>query len=166
MGRRPTKAADNPFCRARLEAAKFNERLFSKEGAAELLGVSVSTLSDYELGLTKIVPPDMVVKMSDLYSAPELRNFYCTEMCPLGCEMPKVSVEDLDRITLRALSSLKNVGKVKDKLLDITEDGIISEDEEADMKEILESLEELEQISQSFRIWAKKNMQREEVEQV
>ena len=72
MGRRPTKAADNPFCKARLEAAKYNERLYSKEGAAELLGVSVSTLSDYELGITKIIPPDMVLKMSDLYNAPEI----------------------------------------------------------------------------------------------
>ena len=62
MGRRPTKAADNPFCKARIAAAQYNERLLSKEGASELLGVSVSTLSDYELGLTKSIPPDMVVK--------------------------------------------------------------------------------------------------------
>ncbi len=54
MGRRPTKAADNPFCKARMEAATYHERLNSKEGAAELLGVSVSTLSDYELGITKL----------------------------------------------------------------------------------------------------------------
>lgn len=55
MGRRPTKAADNPFCIARLEAAKYNDRLLSKEGASEFLGVSVSTLSDYELGITKAI---------------------------------------------------------------------------------------------------------------
>lgn len=29
-----TKAADNMFCQARYEAAKFNERLSSREGAA------------------------------------------------------------------------------------------------------------------------------------
>lgn len=34
-----TKAADNMFCQARYEAAKFNERLSSREGAAEELGV-------------------------------------------------------------------------------------------------------------------------------
>lgn len=32
MGRRPTKAVDNPFCKARLEAASYNDRLFSKKG--------------------------------------------------------------------------------------------------------------------------------------
>jgi len=39
MGRKPTKAADSQFCQARLAAAQYNERLFSKEGAEELLGV-------------------------------------------------------------------------------------------------------------------------------
>lgn len=49
MGRRPTKAADNPFCKARLAAAKYDERLYSKEYAAELLHISASQLQDYEL---------------------------------------------------------------------------------------------------------------------
>lgn len=159
MGRRPTKAADNPFCKARLAAARVNERLLSKEGAAELLGISVSTLSDYELGLTKIIPPDMVVKMSNLYNAPELENYYCTEMCPLGSDMPKVDIEDLDRISIRALSTFRKIEKTKELLLDITEDGIISEDEKADLNHILENLEELEQIAQSLKMWVKKNLE-------
>ena len=159
MGRRPTKAADNPFCKARLAAARGNERLLSKEGAAELLGISVSTLSDYELGLTKIIPPDMVVKMSNLYNAPELENYYCTEMCPLGSDMPKVDIEDLDRISIRALSTFRKIEKTKELLLDITEDGIISEDEKADLNQILENLEELEQIAQSLKMWVKKNLE-------
>ena len=49
MGKKPTKAADSPFCQIRLAVAKDNEKLFSKEGILELLGVSVSTLSAYEL---------------------------------------------------------------------------------------------------------------------
>lgn len=158
MGRRPTKAADNPFCKARLEAAKYNERLYSKEGAAELLGVSVSTLSDYELGITKIIPPDMVLKMADLYNAPELKNYYCTEICPLGFEMPRAEVVDLDRICVRALASFRKLNETKDRLLDITEDGIVSEDEKADMEKVLHDLEELEEITQNLKIWIKKNL--------
>ncbi len=158
MGRRPTKAADNPFCQARLEAAKYNERLYSKEGAAELLGVSVSTLSDYELGLTKVIPPDMVVKMAELYHAPELENYYCTEMCPLGCEMQKVSIEDLDRISIRAFAALRKLSGTGDLLLEIAEDGIVSEDERPDMQRVLESLGELEAVTQNLKFWAKKNL--------
>lgn len=159
MGRKPTKAADNPFCKARLEAASYNDRLFSKEGASELLGVSVSTLSDYELGVTKVIPPDMVVKMSDLYNAPELENYYCTNMCPLGCNIPKASVEELDRISLRALATFRKVEETREVLLDITSDGVIAEDEKADLQKVLCNLEELEQIAQSMKLWVKKNMQ-------
>ncbi len=161
MGRRPTKAVDNPFCKARLEAARYNDRLFSKEGAAELLGVSVSTLSDYELGVTKVIPPDMVVKMADLYNAPELENYYCTNMCPLGCNIPKASVEELDRISLRALATFRKVEETRETLLDITSDGVIAEDEKADLQKVLCNLEELEQIAQSMKLWVKKNMQEE-----
>ncbi len=161
MGRRPTKAVDNPFCKARLEASRYNDRLFSKEGASELLGVSVSTLSDYELGVTKVIPPDMVVKMADLYNAPELENYYCTNMCPLGCNIPKASVEELDRISLRALATFRKVEETREILLDITLDGVIAEDEKADLQKVLCNLEELEQIAQSMKLWVKKNMQEE-----
>ena len=158
MGRRPTKAAGNPFCKARIAAAKFNDRLNSQEGAAELLGISVSSLSDYELGLTKIVPPDIVIKMSSLYNAPELENYYCREMCPLGYEVPKIEAEELDRIAIKALSSLRRVSETKELLLDVTEDGVVSDDEKDDMNTILSNLEELEQIAQSLKVWVKKNL--------
>lgn len=159
MGRKPTKAADNPFCKARLAAAQYNERLFSKEGAAELLGVSVSTLSDYELGITKSVPPDMVLKMADLYNAPELRNYYCREMCPLGGDTPILELEDLDRITVKAVAGLRKAADAKESLLDIAADGVITDDEKPTLKKILATLEELEQIAQSMKLWVKKNMQ-------
>lgn len=70
MGRRATKAAENPWCKARLEAAKYDERLLSREGAAERLGMSVSAVSDAELGLSKCMPVDKAVLMADLYKAP------------------------------------------------------------------------------------------------
>lgn len=158
MGRRPTKAVDNRFCQARLAAAQYNERLFSKEGAAELLGVSVSTLSDYELGITKSVPPDMVLKMADLYNAPELRNYYCREMCPLGGDMPVLELEDLDRITVKAMAGLRKAVEAKESLLDIAADGIITDDEKPALKKILATLDEISAVAQSLKVWTEKNM--------
>jgi transcriptional regulator with XRE-family HTH domain len=158
MGRRPTKAADNPFCKARLEAARYNDRLFSKDGAAELLGISVSTLSDYELGITKVVPPDMVLKMADLYNAPELRNYYCRELCPLGGDMPVLELEDLDRISIKAFAVFRKLNEAKDLLLDITEDGMIDESEKPQLEKILGTLDELEHVAQSLKVWVKKNL--------
>ena len=72
MGRGATKAAGNVYYQARIEAAKWNGSLSSREGAAEALGVSVDTVKNIELGLHKCVPVDLVVLMADLYNAPYL----------------------------------------------------------------------------------------------
>lgn len=70
------------YFQCRKEAAKYNDRLSSREGASEMLNVSVSSLSNYELGLTP-VPTDVVVRMADLYGAPELEACYCKNDCPI-----------------------------------------------------------------------------------
>ena len=158
MGRRPTKAADNPFCQARLRAAEYNEKFFSKEYAAEQLHISAGQLQDYELGITKCIPPDSILRMEDVYKAPELRNLYCQEMCPLGYDMPEINMHDLDRITVKAMSSFRRMKRIEEIFLDITEDGIISEDEKEDLQKVLEYLEELEEITQSLKSWVKKNL--------
>lgn len=158
MGRRPTKAADNPFCKARLEAAKYNERFFSKEYAAEQLHISAGQLQDYELGITKCIPPDNILRMADIYNAPELRYMYCREMCPLGDNIPKIEDEDLDRISLRALSSFRKISEAKELLLDITADGIIEEEEKADLDRIMKILDEVNGISQNLKVWIEKNL--------
>lgn len=88
MGRGSTKGNENVYFVARKRAAMYNERLYSREGAAELLGISVSTLADYELGNTKVVPVDKVVLMADLYNAPELKTGYCKHECPICSYLP------------------------------------------------------------------------------
>lgn len=158
MGTNPTKAADNIYCKCRKEAAKYNDKLNSREGAAELLGISASTLADYELGITKIIPADAILRMADLYNAPELENYYCRTMCPLGSEIPKAELADMDRITIRTLSTFRKIGETKEMLLDITEDGVIDENEKPQLEEILKNLEEVEEIAQSMKLWIKKNL--------
>lgn len=44
MGNGGTKENQNVYFRARKQAAMYNERLSSREGAAEMLGISPSTL--------------------------------------------------------------------------------------------------------------------------
>ena len=73
MSKYATKAAGNMFCQARYEAAKFNERLGSREGAAEELGVDRTRLARIELG--SVTPyPEEVLLMADIYRAPELKG--------------------------------------------------------------------------------------------
>lgn len=151
------ETSSNAFYQARCTASAHNEQLRSREGAADIMSIDRGRLYRIEKGLINPYPEEVHL-MADLYNAPELRNFYCTGMCPLGCEMSKASVEDLDRITVRVVSAFRRLDGTKEMLLDITEDGIVTDDEKQDMRKVLESLEELEGIAQSLKIWVKKNL--------
>ena len=151
------KTSSNVFYKARCGAAKHNDSLSSREGAADIMSIDRGRLYRIESGITNPYPEEIRL-MSDLYSAPELENYYCTSMCPLGGDMPRIDVADIDRISIRALSTFRKIAETKELLLDITEDGVISDDEKEDLKKVLENLEELEQITQSLRMWVKKNL--------
>lgn len=64
------------FCQARYEAAKSNERLSSREGAVEEIGIDRTRLARIELGST-IPYQEEVLLMADCYKAPELKGNYC-----------------------------------------------------------------------------------------
>lgn len=149
MGRDATKAAGNPWYEARKRAAEYDDRLSSREGAAERLGMSVSSVADAELGLTKCMPVDKAVLMADLYNAPHLLNYYCLHECPIGCRQSiSDEVLDIDRVTVKLLKNLKvnQLTEMKEKLLDIAEDGVISDNEKPDLKEILDYLDKVAKI--------------------
>lgn len=156
MGRDAIKAGENPCFQCRKEAAKYNDKLNSREGAAEMLGVSVSSLADYELSITKVIPVDKVVLMAELYNAPELKAWYCTTECPIGrsLPMPSANISTVERTTMRLLKQLKQdeVQDIKDSLIEITADGVISEDEKVDLAEILEYLDELIKAAGELRL--------------
>ncbi|MCD7824585.1 MAG: XRE family transcriptional regulator [Clostridiaceae bacterium] len=151
------KTSTNVFFKARCEASKQNEQLSSREGAADIMSIDRGRLYRIESGIANPYPEEIHL-MADLYNAPELENYYCTNLCPLGGNIPKAEIANLDRITVRTLSAFRKLGDTKELLLDITEDGVIDESEMADMKKVLKNLEELEQITQSMKLWIKKNL--------
>lgn len=119
MGRGATKAADNVWYKARIEAAKADSRLRSREGAAEVLGMSVSAVSDAELGLGKTFPVDKAVVMSTAYRNPLLLNHYCKNECPIGgCKKIPTEAVGLETASLKLISLLRNsnVEKLRDDI--------------------------------------------------
>lgn len=151
------KTSSNIFYKARCEAATHNEQLSSREGAADIMSIDRGRIYRIESGIA--VPyPEEIKLMADLYNAPELENYYCRTMCPLGNEIPKAELADMDRITIRTLSAFRKIGETKEMLLDITEDGVIDEKEKPQLEEILRNLEEVEEIAQSMKLWIKKNL--------
>lgn len=155
MGRESVKGNENVYFKARKEAAMYNPKLYSREGAAEMLGVSVSTLADYELGNTKVVPVDKVMLMADLYNCPELRNGYCKYECPIGKSLPVATeIKSLEGIALRLLRTfnVNAIVSMKENLIDITADGMISDEEYSSLSVIREQLRDLQTVISEFQL--------------
>ena len=76
----------------------------------------------------------------------------------MGEHVPVLEVTDLDRITVRAMATLRKAEETKELLLNITEDGVISEDEKPSLKRVLETLDEISAIAQNLKAWTEKNL--------
>lgn len=153
------KDNENVYFRARKEAAIYNEKLYSREGAAELLGVSVSTLADYELGITKVVPVDKVVLMAELYNCPELKTGYCKYECPIGKMMPLATkINGIEGIALRLIREFdsEKIQDIKKSVIDIAADGVISADEKPQLEEMLKRLDELSMVISEIKLAGEK----------
>ncbi|RKJ46523.1 XRE family transcriptional regulator [bacterium 1XD8-76] len=151
------KTSSNVFYKARCEAAKYNEQLSSREGAAEIMAIEKGRLYRIEKGNTYPYPEEIRM-MADLYNAPELEHYYCKHICPLGADMPEVEVTSLDRASLKTVSIIRKIEDAKNNLLDITEDGVIDESEKPILNNILQTLDEFERAAQTLKLWAKKNL--------
>lgn len=150
-----TKACSNVFFQKRSEASKTNQRLSSREGAAEEMSIDRGRLFRIENGVA--VPyPEEVLLMSDLYNCPELENYYCTECCPLGHDVPKVRGDGIDRITVEAMNAFGKMEDIGESLLEIA---VSRNDVNVDQLEhVFEVLDEVCKITSELKMWARKNL--------
>lgn len=142
MDGRYMKQSTSIYFECRKQASSFNQRLYSRESAAEILGISVSSLANYELGKT-IPPIEIIQQMMILYRAPELAYNYCNN-CPLN--MLKISTEEsLESTTLKLLKCFneRKLTYIKERLIDIAEDGQITSDETEELNSILDELDRM-----------------------
>ena len=158
-GSRSSNENDNRYFQTRRAAARTSERLWSRERAAELLGISTSTLANYELGVTKIVPPDAVVMMADLYNAPELKCYYCANDCPIGKTMPiPTKISGIEQITIKVFKALAPgpLEEAKAKLIEVSTDGKLTKDNMATVAWILCYLDGLSETLGELRVACQK----------
>lgn len=148
MGKKSIKENKNIFFESREEAG------LTRAQASELIGtISESRLEKMETGKTSIYPED-VVDMAAAYKKPELCNYYCTHECRIGKEsVPEVKVSSLSEIVLGMLSALNSLDRQKDRLIDITADGEITEDELPDFVRIQEQLDQIDLTVESLKVW-------------
>ena len=131
------------FSEARMNAAKYNDKLSSREGAAELLGLSVSSVADTELGLHKVMPVDKAVMMAEVYNAPQLLNYYCLNECPIGCRHEISDKDEPIELIVLKMMELLNPDWIRSKqetLIRIAKDGKVDKTEMAAFYDVIHEL--------------------------
>lgn len=118
---------------------------FTQEKAAELIDISVESLRAYEGG--KRVPPDkVVIRMIEIYDARYLAYQHLKTSAEVGqAYLPAVELRDLPTAILRLLKEVNDFISCKDELINITCDGVISNDEQIRWKSILKELSDVEE---------------------
>ena len=151
MGRKSTKQNKNIYQTSREEAG------YTRESAAELLEFISSDRIEKIESERSLPHPDEILAMAEDYKNPSFCNYYCSHECPIGQEyVPEVQFKELSQITLEMLASLNSLEKEKNRLIEITVDGQISDDEIKDFEKIQEQLSQISMAIDSLQLWVQK----------
>ena len=125
----------------------------SREKASELLG-SVPPERIEKIESEKSFPhPDEIMAMAEGYKMPDLCNYYCANECPIGKQyVPEIKIKDLSKIVLEMLASLNAMNRKKERLIEISADGNIDDDEIQDFIKIQEELEKISITVETLKI--------------
>lgn len=148
MGRKSTKENKNIYQTSR------EDMNYSRETAAEKLGF-ISSDRIEKIEHEKTLPhPEEVLAMADCYKNPLLCNYFCSHECPIGIEyVPAIQAKELSQITLEMLATLNKLTHQKERLIEITVDGELTEDELPDFMKIKEELGKMALVIDSLNLW-------------
>lgn len=151
MGRVSTKENKNAYHLRREELG------LTRDKASELLG-TIPPERIEKIESEKSLPhPDEVLTMAEGYKMPSLCNHYCANDCPIGKQyVPEIQVKDLSQIVLEMLASLNSMSKKQERLIEITADGRIDDDEIMDFIGIQEELEKISITVETLQLWSEK----------
>lgn len=148
MGKKSIKENKSIFQLSREDAG-----MTRAEASEAMEYVSESRIEKYESGKSP-VQPDEVLAMARAYKKPSLCNYYCSHECPIGREyVPEIEIKSLEQIVLKMLATLNDLEKAKDRFIEISTDGEISDDELADFARIETGVEEISMAADSLSLW-------------
>ena len=150
MGKKSSKENKNIYHVSREEIG------LSREKASEAM-VFVSPERIEKIESEKSLPhPDEVLVMSKCYKKAQLCNYYCSHDCPIDVEyIPEIQIKDLSQIVLEMLATLNSIEKDKDRLIEISADSQITEDEFKDFVNIQDKLNRISLTADSLQLWIK-----------
>lgn len=129
----------------------------TRDGASELMdGVSAARIEKFEYELQEPTPYD-ILQMADCYKRPDLCNYYCSHKCAIGDRyVPEVEPSELSSIILETIASLNDIQPLTDRLIQITRDGKITDDEIKDFALISKKLNDISLAVDALNLWVDK----------
>jgi hypothetical protein len=126
----------------------------TREQASELLEcISADRLDRIENEKAEPRPEEVII-MAEKYKSPELCNYYCSHQCMIGNKyVPEVQIQELPQIVLKMIAALNDAQDRQKRLISITEDGKIDDDEIEDFVTIQENLEKISVSVEALQIW-------------
>lgn len=157
MGKKSTKENKNVYQQAR------DDLNLTRAAASDATNgvLSESRIEKIESGSLNARPEDVVI-MADIYNKPELCNYFCTKECQIGRRyVPEVkTVHDLPQIAMELLSNLNALNRDKDRIIDITADGKVTENEAEDFEVFRKHLSEMSLAIETLKLWTDKELNR------
>ena len=151
MGKQSTRENKTIYQICREEAG-----LTRFEASEKMTAVSDSKIEKFEYETQDPTPYD-IVQMADAYKRPDLCNYFCSHKCEIGHRyVPEVEVSDLSDIILETIASLNEINPLTTRLIQITRDGKISDDEMKDFAFISKKLDEISLAVDSLNLWIDK----------
>lgn len=131
----------------------------TREQASELLETIEPAKIERIESEKQLPSPEDVMIMADKYKEPNIRNYYCANQCPMGQHfVPKIKFNDLEKTVLKLVASLNAMHAKQDKLIEIAEDGIITDSEMMDFISIQKDLERVSLAVSALELWTEKMM--------
>ena len=97
---------------------------------------------------------DEVLAMAKAYKKASLCNYFCSRECAIGRRyVPTLQEKPIEAIVLEMLAALNALDKQKDRLIEITSDGVIHDDQIADFVAIRDQLGRVGAIADSLTLW-------------
>ena len=115
--------------------------------------VSESRIDKIENDRTRVQPED-VTAMAKAYKRPNLCNYYCTHECSIGKDtVTELRPSNLSELSLSIFNSLNALNKQKERLMEIAEDGAVTEDELSDFMSIQKNLDKISTTVETLKLW-------------
>lgn len=126
----------------------------SRDKASELMDtLSPEKIEKIENEKQDPTPAD-IMELAKGYGEPSVRNYYCAHDCPMGKYfVPEVKIKELEKTVLQMIASLNAMHAMQERLVAISADGIIDENEIRDFIRIERELERISMATDSMQLW-------------